>query len=56
MMGRPKSDQGQLFDERGWDHLSKKDGIIRHFWNSEMSFASTKLHQRHRAGDLVDPL
>jgi predicted dithiol-disulfide oxidoreductase (DUF899 family) len=48
-------------DDENWDEtifnvFRKKNGAIRHFWGSEMRFAPPAPKQRHRAGDLVDPL
>ena len=53
--------QHRVPDDENWDEtifnvFKKHDGVIRHFWGSEMSFAPTVLNQHHRAGDLVDPL
>jgi predicted dithiol-disulfide oxidoreductase (DUF899 family) len=47
---------GENWDETIFNIFRKKDGKIRHFWGSEMSFAPTAPKQHHRAGDLVDPL
>ena len=54
-------DQHRVPDGKNWDEtifnvFKKKDGAIRHFWGSEMSFAPPAPRQHHRAGDLVDPL
>lgn len=47
---------GTNWDETIFNVFKRKDGAIRHFWASEMSFAPPAPHQHHRAGDLVDPL
>ena len=43
---------GQNWDETIFNVFKKKNGAIRHFWGSEMSFAPTAPKQHHRAGDL----
>ena len=53
--------QHRVPNDENWDEtifnvFKRHDGIIRHFWGSEMSFAPTVPNQHHRAGDLVDPL
>lgn len=47
---------GENWDETIFNAFRKKNGAIRHFWGSEMSFAPPAPKQHHRAGDLVDPL
>jgi len=47
---------GENWDETIFNVFRKKDGVIRHFWGSEMSFAPPAPQQHHRAGDLADPL
>ena len=47
---------GENWDETIFNVFRKKNGAIRHFWGSEMSFAPPAPKQHHRAGDLVDPL
>jgi len=32
------------------------DGIVRHFWGSELLYVQEEPGQNHRAGDLVDPV
>jgi predicted dithiol-disulfide oxidoreductase (DUF899 family) len=53
--------QHNVPDDSNWDEtifnvFKKSDGVIRHFWGSEMAFAPPAPDQHHRAGDLVDPL
>ena len=48
--------KGENWDETIFNVFRKKDGTIRHFLASEMSFAPPTPKQHHRAGDLVDPL
>ena len=47
---------GENWDETIFNVFKKAGGTIRHFWGSEMSFASPEPKQHHRAGDLADPL
>jgi predicted dithiol-disulfide oxidoreductase (DUF899 family) len=47
---------GNNWDETIFNVFRKKNGAIRHFWGSEMSFAPPAPSQHHRAGDLADPL
>jgi predicted dithiol-disulfide oxidoreductase (DUF899 family) len=47
---------GENWDETIFNVFTRKNGAIRHFWGSEMSFAPPALRQHHRAGDLADPL
>jgi predicted dithiol-disulfide oxidoreductase (DUF899 family) len=47
---------GDNWDETIFNVFRKKNGAIRHFWGSEMSFAPPAPNQHHRAGDLADPL
>jgi len=47
---------GENWDETIFNVFRKENGVIRHFWGSEMSFAPPIPKQHHRAGDLVDPL
>jgi len=49
-------DRSRDFDEPIFNVFRKENGVIRHFWGSEMSFAPPIPKQHHRAGDLVDPL
>jgi predicted dithiol-disulfide oxidoreductase (DUF899 family) len=44
------------WDETIFNVFKKRDGTIRHFWGSELSYAPPAPNQHHRAGDLADPL
>jgi predicted dithiol-disulfide oxidoreductase (DUF899 family) len=48
--------EGKNWDETIFNVFRKQDGVIRHFWGSEMSFATSAPKQHHRAGDQADPL
>jgi predicted dithiol-disulfide oxidoreductase (DUF899 family) len=47
---------GENWDETIFNVFKKKDGVIRHFWGSELGYAPPAPDQHHRAGDLADPL
>jgi len=47
---------GQDWDETMFNVFHLKDGEVRHFWGSELSYAPTEPHQHHRSGDLVNAL
>ena len=47
---------GENWDETIFNVFKKKDGVIRHFWGSELGYAPPAPGQHHRAGDLADPL
>jgi predicted dithiol-disulfide oxidoreductase (DUF899 family) len=45
------------FDEPMYNVFRKDaDGIVRHFWGSELHYAQEEPGQHHRVGDLVDPV
>ena len=56
MRAQHRVPDGENWDETIFNVFRKKNGAIRHFWGSEMSFAPPAPKQHHRAGDLVDPL
>jgi len=56
MRAQHKVPDGENWDETIFNVFAKKDGKIRHFWGSEMSFAPPAPNQHHRAGDQADPL
>jgi len=56
MRAQHRVPDGENWDETIFNVFKKKNGAIRHFWGSEMSFAPPAPKQHHRAGDLVDPL
>jgi predicted dithiol-disulfide oxidoreductase (DUF899 family) len=48
---------GKNWDEPMYNVFRKDaDGVVRHFWGSEMLYAQEAAGQDHRAGDLVDPV
>ena len=51
-----KVEDGKDWDETIFNVFHRKDGVITHFWGSEMAFMPSAPGQHHRAGDLVDPL
>src|SRR3546814_11894346 len=44
------------WDETIYNVFHLEEGIIRHFWGSELSYAPTEPNQHHRSGDLTNPL
>ena len=44
------------WDEPMFNVFHKAEGIVRHFWGSELVYAPEEPRQHHRAGDLVDPV
>jgi predicted dithiol-disulfide oxidoreductase (DUF899 family) len=56
MRAQHKVPDGEDWDETLFNVFTRKDGVVRHFWASEMSFAPPAPNQHHRAGDLTDPL
>jgi predicted dithiol-disulfide oxidoreductase (DUF899 family) len=56
MRAQHKVPDGEDWDETIFNVFTRKDGVIRHFWGSEMAFAPPAPGQHHRAGDMVDPL
>ena len=56
MRAQHKVKDGEDWDETIFNVFTRKDGVIRHFWGSEMAFAPCAPGQHHRAGDLADPL
>jgi len=49
-------EEGKNWDEPMLNVFRKDGGAIRHFWGSELVFASEEEGQDHRALDLVDPV
>ena len=47
---------GRDWDETIFNVFRREDGVIRHFWGSELSFAPSEPDQHHRSGDLTNPL
>jgi predicted dithiol-disulfide oxidoreductase (DUF899 family) len=47
---------GDDWDETIYNVFQRKDGAIRHFWGSEMSFAPAEPGQHHRSGDATNAL
>jgi predicted dithiol-disulfide oxidoreductase (DUF899 family) len=47
---------GEDWDETIYNVFHRRDGIVRHFWGSELSFARPESNQDHRSGDFVSPL
>jgi predicted dithiol-disulfide oxidoreductase (DUF899 family) len=47
---------GEDWDETIYNVFRLDDGIVRHFWASELSFARPEPHQHHRSGDFANPL
>jgi predicted dithiol-disulfide oxidoreductase (DUF899 family) len=47
---------GENWDETIFNVFQRKNGIIRHFWGSELSFAPSERGQHHRSGDSVNSL
>jgi predicted dithiol-disulfide oxidoreductase (DUF899 family) len=56
MRAQHRVPDGKNWDETIFNVFKRKNGTIRHFWGSEMSFAPPASKQHHRAGDLADPL
>jgi predicted dithiol-disulfide oxidoreductase (DUF899 family) len=44
------------WDETIFNVFRMDNGVIRHFWGSELSFAPAEPHQNHRSGDLTSAL
>ena len=51
-----KVPEGQNWDETIFNVFHLKEGKIRHFWGSELSFAGGEPNQHHRSGDLANSL
>lgn len=52
-----KVPDGEDWDETIFNVFRRgADGMIRHFWASELAYAPQEPGQHHRAGDLADPL
>lgn len=47
---------GEDWDETIFNVFRRENGAIRHFWGSELAFATAEPGQHHRAGDLADPV
>ena len=47
---------GEDWDETMYNVFRREDGVIRHFWGSELSYARPEPDQHHRAHDSTDPL
>jgi predicted dithiol-disulfide oxidoreductase (DUF899 family) len=47
---------GENWDETIFNVFRLDNGVVRHFWGSEMSFAPTAPNQHHRSGDAVNSL
>jgi predicted dithiol-disulfide oxidoreductase (DUF899 family) len=47
---------GENWDETIFNVFRLDNGVIRHFWGSELSFAPSEPHQAHRSGDAVNAL
>jgi predicted dithiol-disulfide oxidoreductase (DUF899 family) len=47
---------GKDWDETIFNVFRIDEGVVRHFWGSEMSFAPSEPNQHHRSGDAVNPL
>ena len=47
---------GQDWDETIYNVFHRDNGVIRHFWGSELSFAPSEPGQHHRSGDLTNAL
>jgi predicted dithiol-disulfide oxidoreductase (DUF899 family) len=47
---------GQNWDETIYNVFHRKEGKIRHFWASELSFGPAEPNQHHRSGDLTNAL
>jgi predicted dithiol-disulfide oxidoreductase (DUF899 family) len=56
MRAQHRVPDGENWDETIFNVFRRRDGVIYHFWGSEMSFAPTVAGQHHRAGDQADPL
>lgn len=47
---------GEDWDETIYNVFHRRDGVVRHFWGSELSFAPSAPGQHHRSGDFANPL
>ena len=48
---------GKNWDQPMYNVFRKDaDGMVRHFWGSELLYVQEEPGQNHRAGDLVDPV
>jgi predicted dithiol-disulfide oxidoreductase (DUF899 family) len=48
--------EGEDWDETMFNVFHLDNGVIRHFWGSELSFAPQEPNQHHRSGDAVNAL
>ncbi len=47
---------GEDWDQMGYNVFRMDDGVVRHFWGSELVYAPAEPNQDHRAGDLAHAL
>jgi len=50
------SKAGEVWDETMFNVFRLDDGVVRHFWGSELTWARSEPREHHRSGDAVNAL
>jgi len=53
---KARGDTGKVWDETMFNVFRINDGVVRHFWGSELTWAAMEPGQHHRSGDAVNSL